>query len=196
MPRRGALGRPLARLRAARERRALAAALPDVARALSRALAVGLPFDEAYARAADALPDEAAAVLREASRRARAGVPPAAALGALEAVEGGGLVVGAVALAADLGGDVVRALAALGDGLAERERLRTEVAVATAQAAFTARIVPLVPFAAAAALWLTAPDAATLLVASPAGQLLIAASAGMTALALWLLRRIARGALP
>ena len=81
-------------------------------------------------------------MLREASRRARAGVPPAAALGALEAVEGGGLVVGAVALAADLGGDVVRALAALGDGLAERERLRTEVAVATAQAAFTARIVP------------------------------------------------------
>jgi Flp pilus assembly protein TadB len=191
-----ALERPLARLRAARERRALAAALPDVARALSRALAVGLPFDAAYARAADALPDEAAGVLREASRRARTGVPPAAALAALEAVEGGGLVVGAVALAADLGGDVVRALAALGDGLAERERLRTEVAVATAQAAFTARIVPLVPFAAAGALWLTAPDAAALLVASPAGQLLIAASAGMTVLALWLLRRIARGALP
>jgi Flp pilus assembly protein TadB len=190
------LARPLRRWRAARERRALATALPDVARALSRALAAGLPFDAAYARAADALPDEAAAVLREAARRARGGAPPAEALGALAAVEGGALVVGAVALAADLGGDVVRALAALGDGLAERERLRTEVAVATAQAAFTARIVPLVPFAAAAALWLTAPDAAAGLVASPAGEVLLAISAGMTALALWLLRRIARGALP
>jgi Flp pilus assembly protein TadB len=105
-------------------------------------------------------------------------------------------VIGAVTLAADLGGDVVRALAALGDGLAERERLRTDVAVATAQATFTARIVPLVPFVAAGALWLTTPDAAALLVRSPAGQLVVAVAAGMTALALWLLRRIARGALP
>ena len=52
---------------------------------------------------------------------------------------------GAVAVNAELGGDLVRALEALADGLDDRERLRGEIAVATAQARFAARIVPAVP---------------------------------------------------
>ena len=45
-----------------------------------------------------------------------------------------------MAINAELGGDLVRALDALADGLDDRERLRGEIAVATAQARFAARV--------------------------------------------------------
>jgi len=176
-----------------RERAHLAAQLPEAARALSRAYAAGLPFPTACSRAADSLEEPAAALLRQAAIDAERGRAPADALAPLAAASGGALVRGAVAINAELGGDLVRALDALADGLDDRERLRGEIAVATAQARFAARIVPAVPPLALLMLGALSPAAVTPLVTTLAGQALVAVSLLLDLAAVLLLRRIAGG---
>lgn len=171
----------------------LAAQLPEAARALSRAYAAGLPFPTACRRAADSLEQPAAAILRRAADDADRGRAPADALAPLAAASGGALVRGAIAINAELGGDLVRALDALADGLDDRERLRGEIAVATAQARFAARIVPAVPPLALLMLGALSPAAVTPLVTTLAGRALVAVSVLLDVTALLVLRRIAGG---
>src|SRR6478735_9304013 len=123
----------------------LALQLPEAARAIARSYAAGLPFGTACRRAADSLDDPAAAILRTAGLEAERGRVPADTLFALARAPGGGLIRGAIAVNAELGGDLVKALEALADGLDDRERLRGEIGVATAQARFASRVVPAVP---------------------------------------------------
>ncbi len=78
---------------------------------------------------------------------------------ALADAPGGGLIRGAIAVNAELGGDLVRALEALAEGLDDRERLRGEIAVATAQARFASRVVPAVPLLALGLLGALSPAA-------------------------------------
>ena len=100
---------------------------------------------------------------------------------------------GAVAINAELGGDLVRALDALADGLDDRERLRGEIAVATAQARFAARIVPAVPPLALVMLGALSPAAVAPLGTTLAGRALVGVSLFLDLAAVLLLRRIARG---
>jgi tight adherence protein B len=176
-----------------RDRARLAAQVPEAARALSRAYAAGLPFPTACRRAADSLEEPTAAILRQAASDAERGRPAADALAPLAAASGGALVRGAVAINAELGGDLVRALDALADGLDDRERLRGEIAVATAQARFAARIVPAVPPLALLMLGALSPAAVTPLVTTIAGQALVGVSLVLDVAAVLLLRRIAGG---
>ena len=175
------------------DRALLAAQMPDAARAISRAYAAGLPFGTACRRAADAVEEPAAGILRRAAVEADRGRPAADALGPLAVAPGGALVRGAVAINAELGGDLVRALDALADGLDDRERLRGEIAVATAQARFAARVVPAVPPLALGMLGALSPAAVAPLATTLAGQVLVAASLVLDVAAVLLLRRIARG---
>ncbi len=171
----------------------LAAQLPDLARALARAYAAGLPLATACERAADALEEPAAGVLRSGAVAAARGRPAAEVLTPLVAVEGGALVRAAVAVCDEVGGDLVRALEAVAKALQQRERLRGEIAVATAQARFAARVVPIVPVAALGLLAVLSPTALRPLLTTPAGWLVLAASAALDLLALVVLRHIERG---
>ena len=188
----------LARLggRDRRRRDELACQLPETARALARAFAAGLPLDLAAERAADAVGEPAAGLLRRAAADLRAGARPLEALAPLSAAPGGALIAAAVDLNAQLGGDLVAALHALGDGLADRERLRGELDAATAQARFAGRVVPLVPLGAIAFLRLVSPASVDPLLTTPLGLAACAGSASLTLAALLLMRRITRAAAP
>ncbi len=176
--------------------RAAAAApdLPEIARALARGCAAGLPVPEAVARAAAAVDDASAALLGACAARLDAGEPVRAALEPLAERDGGIAIVGAVELHAELGGDLVASLFAIGEGLADRERLRLEARAATAQARIAARAIPLAPVASLGLLGVLAPSALEALVTTRAGLAVLGAAGLMTAVALVLLRRIAAGA--
>ena len=85
-------------------------------------------------------------------------MPPATALAPLQEASGGALVAGAVVLHEELGGDLARGLHALADGLADRARLEGELRAVTAQARLAARLVPIVPVAAAGMLAVASPS--------------------------------------
>jgi tight adherence protein B len=171
----------------------LAVQLSDTARAIARSYAAGLPFGTACRRAADSLDDPAASILRAAGLEAERGRVPADTLYALADAPGGGLIRGAIAVNAELGGDLVRSLEALAEGLDDRERLRGEIAVATAQARFASRVVPAVPLLALGLLGALSPAAVLPLLTTTPGRLLIVVSALLDGAAILLLRRIARG---
>lgn len=177
-----------------RAQRALAAQLPDVARSLARGVAAGLPFDETCSRASAALEEPAAALLAAIAGELRAGVPATTALAPLGAASGGALVAGAVVLHEELGGDLARGLHALADGLADRARLEGELRAVTAQARLAARLVPLVPVAAAGMLAVASPASVEPLLGTAAGMAVLAASGSLTGLGLVLVRRIMAGA--
>lgn len=168
--------------------------LPDVARVLARGTSAGLPLSDALARGADALDGELAIAMRRAAADLRAGHPTRAALRPLEQRPGGVLLVGAIELHHELGGDLVASLAGIAEGLADRERLRLEARAATAQARIAARIVPLAPLGSLLMLAVVAPGAAAALLTAPVGLAIVGIAATVTAVAMVLLRRIAQGA--
>ena len=168
--------------------------LPDVARALARGFAAGLPLVDAFARGADGIDGAGGVAMRLCADALRAGHPTRAALQSLEAVDGGRILVGAIELHQELGGDLVASLSGLAEGLADRERLRLEARAATAQARIAARIVPLAPIASLAMLLVIAPASAHALLVTPPGVAIIGVASVMTGLAVMVLRRIAHGA--
>ncbi|MGI9188086.1 MAG: type II secretion system F family protein [Gaiellales bacterium] len=170
------------------------ACLPDIARSLARGTAAGLPLGDAFQRGADAVDGEGGSVMRRCADELRAGHPSRVALASLERVDGGRLLVGAIELHLELGGDLVASLNGLAEGLADRERLRLEAHAATAQARIAARIVPVAPLASLVMLVAIAPASAHALVASAPGLAIIGVSATLTGIAVLVLRRIARGA--
>jgi len=168
--------------------------LPDVARALARGFAAGLPLVDAFARGADGIDGVGGIAMRQCAAALRAGHPSRAAMQSLEALDGGRILVGAIELHQELGGDLVASLSGLAEGLADRQRLRLEARAATAQARIAARIVPLAPIVSLAMLLAITPASAQALLASPPGLAIIGAASAMTGLAVVLVRRIARGA--
>ena len=170
------------------------ACLPDVARALARGTAAGLPLSDAFARGADAVDSEGGAAMRHCADALRAGHPTSVALQSLETFPGGRMLVAAIDLHQELGGDLVASLMGLAEGLADRERLRLEARAATTQARIAARIVPLAPVGSLVMLLAIAPGSARVLLGSPPGLALIGVAGAITAVAVVLLRRIARSA--
>ena len=170
----------------------LARTLPEIARALARCCAAGLPIADAFDRAADAVDEVAIELLRTCAAGRRSGVATRSALEPLLMVPGGTVLGGTIELHQELGGDLVASLAAVAEGLADRERLRLEAEVATAQARLAARIVPLAPVVSLGFLGVLAPSALAALFTTPPGLAILGVSAGLTCIALFLLRRIAR----
>ncbi len=172
---------------------AVARELPDAARAIARACAAGLPVSEAVARAGDAVEDTAAVLLHDCAEALRAGQSTRSALAALAAVPGGVLIVGAIELHEELGGDLVSSLFAIAEGLADRERMRLEAKAATAQARLAARVVPLAPLASIGFLAVLAPSACVALFTTVPGLGMLGAASLLTAVALFALHRISTG---
>ncbi len=171
------------------------AELPAVARALARSLAAGLPIGPALRRAADAVDERSAAALARAADRIVAGDDPDAALHELGPGAAARLLRAAVAVNVELGGDLVHALEALAEGLADRNRLRGELEIATAQAKLTTRIVPAVPGIALATLALTDRASLRALVTTGAGLAILGISLTLTVIGLLVVNRILAGAL-
>jgi tight adherence protein B len=170
-----------------------AAQLPDAVRAVARALAAGLPLPVACERAADALPAAPATALRRSGRLLANGCPAGEAFAWTADVEGGHLLAGAIDLHAELGGDLVATLALMAGALADRERLRGEVEIATAQARFAARVVPLVPLVALAVTAALDPVAMRPLIATRLGLGILILAGTLDLAGTGILRRMARG---
>ncbi len=179
------------RLRRATAAPTPATGLPDVARALARGVSAGLPLVDALARGADAMEGALAETMRACAAELRAGHPTRASLQPLESLAGGAMLVGAIELHQELGGDLVASLNGIAEGLADRERLQLEARAATAQARIAARIVPLAPLASLLMLVALAPASADVLLRSAPGLALIGIAGAMTGVAMLLLRRIA-----
>lgn len=167
--------------------------LPEIARALARGCAAGLPVPAAIERARTALDDASACLLADCAGRLAAGDPTRVALDPIAARPGGIAIVGAVELHAELGGDLVASLFAVAEGLADRERLRLEARAQTAQARIAARAIPLAPVASLGLLGVLAPSALTALLTTGIGLAVLTAAGALTLVALVLLRRIAAG---
>lgn len=168
--------------------------LPDVARALARGTAAGLPLVDAFRRGADALAEPGGGAMRQCAAELAAGHPIGMALRGLAVFPGGRMLVGVIELHHELGGDLVASLNVLAEGLADRERLQLEARAATAQARIAARVVPMAPAASLLMLVAIAPGAGRALLGSAPGLLLLGVAGAMTALAVLLLRRIAGSA--
>ncbi len=168
--------------------------LPEIARALARGCAAGLPVPEAVGRAQAAVDDASGLLLAACAARLAAGDPTRVALDPIAARPGGMAIVGAIELHAELGGDLVASLFAVAEGLADRERLRLEARAQTAQARIAARAIPLAPLASLGLLGVLAPAALTALLTTGLGLGVLAVAGGLTLVALVLLRRIAAGA--
>jgi Flp pilus assembly protein TadB len=166
--------------------------LADLARALARGLGAGLPLPAACLRGADGLSPGAATALRRSGRLLAAGADPADAFGWTAGVAGGRVLLGAIAVHAELGGDLVATLSLAADALSERERLRGEVEVATAQARFAARVVPVIPLGALAMAAVLDPAALRPLAATTAGVALVGTAVILDLTGAALLRRMAR----
>lgn len=177
-----------------RRRAAAVVELPEIARVLARGSAAGLPLADALARGADALDGASAECMRRSAEELKAGHPTRASLRTLEEVAGGRLLVGAIELHHELGGDLVASLHGIAEGLADRERLQLEARAATAQARIAARIVPLAPLGSLAMLLVVAPASARALLGSAAGLAILGTAGALTLIALVLLRRIAHAA--
>ena len=169
--------------------------LPTIARALARELAAGLPVGPALRRAAAAVDDSGAAALHRAAHRIEAGEEPDAALAELGSGAAARLLTAAVAINVELGGDLVEALEALAEGLADRDRLRGELEVATTQSRMTARIVPAVPAVSLAMLALTDMSSLRALVTSGPGLAILSLSLSLTVLGVLAVNRVLAGAL-
>lgn len=179
----------------ARRRRALAAGLPTVARAIADALAGGHAIGGALAAAAE-VPGPAG---EEAGRIAAAialGATPAAALtgrGDLAGLPLWDAVVTAILLTQEIGGDLAGLLRTVADGADAGRRAEAQARAAIAQARATARLVGLAPLAAGAGLELLRPGTITVVVASPL-PLLLASLGGVLAIAgAIVIARLSRG---
>ncbi len=162
-----------------RGRGAEAEALGGACRACARGLAAGLPVTDALAFAADAAEPALAPLLRDVAARLRAGVPASDAAASLGGLEGGELVRAALAVHAEVGGDLVAALRGVGTSLDARAAAVRERAAATAQARATARGAALLPAVALGLALVTAPQALRPLVTTAPGLLAVGVGGGL-----------------
>jgi tight adherence protein B len=168
------LGERVARARSFRRRRderlAAIEALPGLARRLAAEVGAGRTLVRALRAAASDVPAPLAAALAETSARLAAGGRAWESLA--EAVPGNGgcrLLAASLELQGRAGGDLPRLLRSLATALDDRAQVEAELRALTAQARFSALVVPLLPLGALALLWLAEPRGVTLLLTTPIG---------------------------
>lgn len=179
----------------ARERRRLAAQLPDLAARLGDSLRAGMSLRQALTRAADTAPEPLAAELRQTVGELRYGARLDDALtGLVERVPEPELQVMTTAILVQrrAGGNLARGLADLGARLTERERLERELRTATAQARMTGGLVAAVPLVAGAMVELAAPGTLGRTLGNPAGLTLVTMSLALQGAGFVLVRRLSR----
>jgi tight adherence protein B len=187
--------RRLRRLVSARRRQrdelAAAAALPAVARRLAAEVGAGRTLVRALRAAAVDAPAPLDAALAETGARLASG---GRAWSVLEhAIPGHGgcrLLAASLELQGRAGGDLPRLLRALASALDDRAQVEAELRALTAQARFSAIVVPLLPLGALALLALAEPRGVRLLFTTSAGLAVIGLAAVLDVVGTLLVRRL------
>jgi tight adherence protein B len=187
----------LAAVRARRRRyaRAVGKGAGGAARALADAVGAGHSIRGAIGIAAAGLDGAAGHELRTTARALALGDPTADALEALRrraADPAWDAIVAGILLQRDAGGDLAGLLRDQATALEEADRIGRDARAATAQARFTARLVLVLPAAAAALAELASPGLIAGLLAHPLSVWLVAMAAVLQATAIIAVARLAR----
>lgn len=161
-----------------RERLAAVEALPDLARRLAAEVGAGRTLVRALQAAALDAPPPLGAALAETGARLASGSRAWAVLA--EAVPGNGscrLLAASLELQGRAGGDLPRLLRSLASALDDRAQVEAELRALTAQARFSAIVVPLLPFGALGLLAVVEPAGVVLLLTTPIGWLVVGSAA-------------------
>jgi tight adherence protein B len=189
------VGTRLASLASVRSRRrdelACAAALPGIARRLAAEVGAGRTLVRALRAASVDAPAPLAGALAEAGVRLGSGRHPWLVLErALPGQGGCRLLAASLELQARAGGDLPRLLRALASALDDRAQVEAELRALTAQARFSAIVVPLLPLGALAMLALAEPRGVRLLLTTPAGLAVVGVAAVLDVAGTLLIRRL------
>jgi tight adherence protein B len=188
---------PLLAARRRRWRRALASAVPLVARALADALAGGHSVRGALQELGrpGTIPGAAGVELRIATRRLALGAPTDDVLATLRhraADPSWDTLVAAILLQREAGGDLAALLRSVADACEHARRVEADAHGLTAQARASARLVAGLPCAGLLLTELIAPGALTGIAGDPRARLLLGAGLALGATALAAIRHIAR----
>jgi tight adherence protein B len=167
------------------------------ARALADAIAAGHSVRGAIAAAAEGTTGAAGNELRAAARAAALGDPTPEILERLRrraATPAWDAIVAGILLQRDAGGDLAALLRDQAAALEAADRIEREARTATAQARFTARLVLLLPAAAAVLAELASPGLIAGLLAHPLSVWLVAMAAVLQATAVLAVARLGRAA--
>jgi tight adherence protein B len=174
-----------------RDDAAAADALPGVARRLAAEVGAGRTLVRALRAAAVDAPPPLDSALAETSARLASGGHAWAALE--HAVPGNGgcrLLAASLELQGRAGGDLPRLLRTLASALDDRAQVDAELRALTAQARFSAVVVPLLPLGALGILALAEPRGVRLLLTTDIGLLVIGIAAVLDVVGALLIRRL------
>jgi tight adherence protein B len=178
----GWVGARLQRAASFRRRRrddiAAADALPAVARRLAAEMGAGRTLVRGLrAAAADAPPPLGVALAETAARLSAGGSAWSVLARALPGNGGCRLLAASLELQGRAGGDLPRLLRSLASALDDRAQVEAELRALTAQARFSAIVVPLLPFGALALLAVIEPRGVELLLTTPFGLMIVGVAA-------------------
>lgn len=168
--------------------------LPQLADHLADSLAVGMSLSQAFRSASDALGDPLASELRVTGRSMDLGARTSDVLDDMAIRLGepaAKVLVSAIAVQRESGGDLSGSLSRLALELEERSKLARELQTATAQARMTGGLVAALPIAAGISLELARPGTIGGLIAGP-GMLLVAASLAIQGIGLIAIRHVSQ----
>jgi tight adherence protein B len=167
------------------------AALPGVARRLAAEVGAGRTLVRALrAAAVDAPPPLDAALAETGARLASGGRAWAVLEHAFPGNGGCRLLAASLELQARAGGDLPRLLRTLASALDDRAQVEAELRALTAQARFSAVVVPLLPLGALGILSLAEPRGVRLLLTTPIGLAVVAIAAVLDIVGALLIRRL------
>jgi tight adherence protein B len=166
--------------------------LPDALRALAAELGAGRTLEHALTSTAERTPGALGEALsRAAGAHARGERLDDALVQALPTSSAVGLLAAGVALQRRLGGDLPRLCRELARTLEERARVEADVRAMTAQARWSARVVPLLPPLGLLAMLAVDPVGVRLLFTTAPGLALVAAALALDAAGAVIIRRLA-----
>ena len=180
-------------IRIARRRRAFVEQLGDCLTTVANALRAGYSFQQAIdvisREMEPPISEEFAQVSREASR----GVPLEVALEAMNSRMGSAdfdLVVTAVLIQREVGGNLAQILDNISDTITERIRMKREILALTAQGRMSAWVLLILPFAIGLYLYIFNHNQLMLLFTDPMGQMALAVSLGLEVIGYFVIQRI------
>jgi len=188
---------PVLAARRRRWRRALAAAVPQVARGLADALSGGRSVRAALAELGrpGAMTGAAGGELRAAAHRLALGAPTDAVLAELRRRAqdpAWDTLVAAILLQRDAGGDLAALLRTVADSAEHARRVEADARSLMSQARASARLVAGLPGVCLVLVELVAPGSLAALAADPRSRILLLAGAALGAVAMFVINRIAR----
>ena len=182
------------RVQAQREQARARAALAATARRLAAEVGAGRTIEAAMRAAAVGAPPTLATALDHAARDLEDGREPGPVLAACLGDAAPAHMFGAsLALARRSGGDLAELLRGLARSLDERARVEADVRAQTAQARFSALVVPLLPLLALAGLAILDPAGVEALLTTAAGRAILAIALVLDLAGLLVIRHVARG---